>query len=171
LFKPTISKEAHDAIVASHVREADALRESIISLREQLAAAEERVVKANDALIEMTKAKTPAPVEVPKRSRRPVEDEENLPKRKPTTFDLSLIDPNDNEQIMLLVASEMPPGTKMTGAQAQMCIAKMRRNVIAAHERQHEFPTTGPKPPIEFVSRIDREIEEARAQGAQRVGA
>jgi hypothetical protein len=160
---PFISRSSHEAIVAAQREQTELLRTQLeaANAREEMWRAERAAF--DEKLIEAMRPKMPA-----MRPRRLTEAEDGPQRSQPETLDLSMVDPNDNEALKLIVLREMPAGARTTAPAFLRSIERLREQVVEARQARNQKAVTPLFVPERINSRIDGALAAGRdaAQGA-----
>lgn len=161
---PFISRRSHEAIVAGKDEQVALLRFQVGYLQDLMSRGETERDSLNSRLVAALTPKL-VPIEPSRRRREP---EALL--EEPKTLDLSLVDPNDNEALMIIVSREVPPGTRTNASSMMRSVERLRKQVIAAHEHRMTQVSSPAMIPSSVVDRI-AQAEREGIQAAQQAGA
>lgn len=156
---PFISRRIHAAIVAVKDEQIALLRQQLLDVRNDRDRRAQEHADLSTRLVEAIEQRmTPVrPI------RRPVEAAPA--EREPESLDLSMVDPNDNEALALIVRREMPPGARVSGTHVMRAIERLREQVIQAHEARTSGAVTAAV--VQIPERVSNKIEAAKRAGKE----
>lgn len=159
-----ISRRSHDDIVAGKDETIASKDETIALLRLQIENERASFASERETLQSLATAAVEAMKPPPLPIRRPRPEAEG-PVKEPSTLDLSMVDPTDNEALVMIVKGELPPGQKVSAQSVLRAVERLRDQVIEAHKHR-EATSSIPA----YVQAIPQHVKDRIAQ-AEREGA
>lgn len=151
---PFISRRSHDAIVAEKSAQVALLTEQAQYLKELEQRGRAEKAALEDKLVDALKVRMVE--DAPRRRRVPDEDT-----KAPETLDLSMVDPNDNEALVLIARREMPQGARVSATALLRTVEKLREQVIEAHAARMRGAST----PVYVPQTVSERIAAAEHAG------
>lgn len=161
-----ISRRSHQEIREADRAIIEVLRQQVADAHARYEAAERRHAVEVATLKELAgKAIEVMKPPAPRERSRTLPDPLHFPDKEPE-LDLTMVDPDDAEAIMLIMRREMPIGHKATAGAVLQRARSIRQQIVEAHERKSILARTPGIVPQNIADRI----EAAKNEGVKLAG-